>query len=152
MASHGENERYRRFTEGARSLPPYFQFGCVFSAVSDCDSVTTSLCLVPQCLETFTSRNYALQAYENTMEDAVDGGAEIACHHNRAMGRKRKLPADYAKEYPDFEATSSNDLVVCKFCRVQVSTANEKGALRIAEHHGSNRHIQLKKPRLETRE
>ncbi|KAH9365606.1 hypothetical protein HPB48_005796 [Haemaphysalis longicornis] len=48
--------------------------------LSDCNSVTTSLRLVPQCLETFTSRNYALQAYGNTMEDAVDGGAEIACH------------------------------------------------------------------------
>ncbi|KAG0432014.1 hypothetical protein HPB47_021251 [Ixodes persulcatus] len=66
------------------------------------------------------------------------------------MGRKRKLPADYAKEYPDFEVTSSNDHVVCKFCRVQVSTANGKGAIRIAEHQSSSRHIQLKKPRLET--
>ncbi|KAG0433678.1 hypothetical protein HPB47_019715 [Ixodes persulcatus] len=66
------------------------------------------------------------------------------------MGRKRKLPADYAKEYTDFEATPSNDLVVCKFCRVQVCTVNGKGALRIAEHQSSNRHIQLKKPRLET--
>ncbi|KAG0427749.1 hypothetical protein HPB47_025214 [Ixodes persulcatus] len=66
------------------------------------------------------------------------------------MGRKRKLPADYAKAYPDFEATPSNDLVVWKFCRVQVSTANGKRALRIAEHQSSNRIIQLKKPLLET--
>ncbi|EEC17859.1 carrier protein, putative [Ixodes scapularis] len=66
------------------------------------------------------------------------------------MGRKRKLPADYPKEYLDFEATPSNDLVVCKFCHVQVSTANGKGALDIKEHQSSNRHIQQSKPRLET--
>ncbi|KAH9367961.1 hypothetical protein HPB48_017462 [Haemaphysalis longicornis] len=80
----------------ARSLPQYFQFGCVFSAVSDCDSVTTSLCLVPQCLETFTSRNYALQAYENTNEDAVDGGAEIACHEVE-LSRSKKFNLVNAK-------------------------------------------------------
>ncbi|KAH9380518.1 hypothetical protein HPB48_008453 [Haemaphysalis longicornis] len=53
--------------------------------------------------------------------------------HSHGMGRKRKLHANYAKHYPDFEATSSNDLVVCNLCRVQVSTANEIGALGIAD-------------------
>ncbi|KAH9380519.1 hypothetical protein HPB48_017376 [Haemaphysalis longicornis] len=65
--------------------------------------------------------------------------------HSHGMGRKRKLHANYAKHYPDFEATSSNDLVVCNLCRVQVSTANEIGALGIADPESCNRHIQLKK-------
>ncbi|XP_064473513.1 uncharacterized protein LOC135388109 isoform X9 [Ornithodoros turicata] len=66
------------------------------------------------------------------------------------MGRKRRLPCDYVKEYPDFETLpgdSDTDAVVCKFCRTTVNVTNGKGALRIAEHLNSQRHIRLKKPR-----
>ncbi|KAG0429939.1 hypothetical protein HPB47_023148 [Ixodes persulcatus] len=67
------------------------------------------------------------------------------------MGRKRKLPSDYVKEFPDFEvSTSAEETLVCKFCRVTVSVNNGKGAVRIAEHMHSQRHVQLKKPRLDT--
>ncbi|KAG0436484.1 hypothetical protein HPB47_017920 [Ixodes persulcatus] len=67
------------------------------------------------------------------------------------MGRKRKLPSDYVKEFPDFEvSTSAEATLVRKFCRVTVSVNNGKGAVRIAEHMHSQRHVQLKKPRLDT--
>ncbi|KAH9367915.1 hypothetical protein HPB48_008365 [Haemaphysalis longicornis] len=61
------------------------------------------------------------------------------------MGRKRKLCRDYVKEYSDFEeSTSSEGVIVCKLCRVTVSIANGKGAVRIAEHSQSQRHVRMK--------
>ncbi|KAH9378734.1 hypothetical protein HPB48_016579 [Haemaphysalis longicornis] len=61
------------------------------------------------------------------------------------MGRKRKPPADYTKEYLHIKVSSSHDLVFCKTFRVEASTANEKRAICIAVHHSSKRHMQLKK-------
>lgn len=69
------------------------------------------------------------------------------------MGRKRKLSRDYVKEFSDFEeSVSTESVILCKCCRVTVSINNGKGALRIAEHLQSQRHVQLKKPRLDTGE
>ncbi|KAG0429504.1 hypothetical protein HPB47_023570 [Ixodes persulcatus] len=62
------------------------------------------------------------------------------------MGRKRKPSRDYVKEFSDFEESASTEsAIVCKYCRV-----NDKGALGIAEHLQSQRHVQRKKPRLDT--
>lgn len=69
------------------------------------------------------------------------------------MGRKRKLCGDYVKEYSDFEeSTSSEGVIVCKLCRVTVSIANGKGAVRIAEHLRSQRHVHMKKRHADTGE
>ncbi|CAN7946846.1 unnamed protein product [Ixodes hexagonus] len=65
------------------------------------------------------------------------------------MGRKRKAPDDYAKEYPDFVTCTDPLSMVCKYCRITVSLEDGKGATRITEHITSKRHVQLKKPRLD---
>lgn len=65
------------------------------------------------------------------------------------MGRKRKAPDDYAKEYPDFDTCTDPLSMVCKYCRITVSLKDGKGATRITEHITSKRHVQLKKPRLD---
>ncbi|CAN7985025.1 unnamed protein product [Ixodes pacificus] len=69
------------------------------------------------------------------------------------MGRKRKRFRDYVKEFSDFEESGSTEsAIVCKYCRVTVIINNGKVALRIAEHLLSQRHVHLKKPRLDTGE
>lgn len=61
------------------------------------------------------------------------------------------LCSDYVKEYSDFEeSTSSEGVIVCKLCRVTVSIANGKGAVRIAEHLQSQRHVRMKTRRPDT--
>ena len=58
------------------------------------------------------------------------------------MGRKRKLPEDYATENVDDLKVKSGSLI-CKYCRIKINLTL-KPSDRIREHLRSKRHERLK--------